>query len=187
MSVLGSTQEAAIRDAVVSASALDDSRVIWANQGGPRPSGQFITLLIGGPATIGLDDEEISYDADADAGEEIEVSVGGLREYILSIQAFGGAHAGDSSARALAAKVQSGLGLSSTRAALKAAGLSVFDKEPIRPLPAIVNAGFEARAQFDARLYFTESVDERTTYIETVEATGDGDLPDMTLTVEEGA
>lgn len=165
--------ENAIHAWVTAASGLAGNHVVWANQNSPRPTTPFITLSIDGPLQFGQDENSHEFDSDGDPGEEIIMRARGTREIVVRSQFFGGGVTGDAGARALADAVRMRLELETYRAPLRAAGVFPFDGGSIRWIPAIVGAGFEARATLESRFYLSDEVEELTTYIETVEITNE--------------
>lgn len=164
--------EDAIRAWVKTGSGLADAKVIWADQTGARPAGPFVTIRIGDLLALGAVDEvEELTDLGRPAGQEVEQRVVGLREFPVSVQAFGPAVAGAGTAREYLSKVQTALALPSVRDALEAAGVSSFDQGVVRTVNELVGTKYEGRAILECRFYLLESVSEFSGYIETVEAT----------------
>jgi len=175
MPVDWSLAENALRAWVVTASGLPQSLVIWANQNGPKPLGQHITLHLGEDVPLGAFSENThDYEASRPAGEEIHLVVKGTSEFSLEVQVYGSKEVGATSARALVKRIQTALGLPSIRDALADAGLVCFDRGTITNVPAILDADFEARSVLEARFYVTDDAFDATTFIETVEITDQG-------------
>jgi hypothetical protein len=165
-----SALENAIRTWVKTGSGLSDTLVIWANQDGPRPTSQHATILIGADTPVGAAPAVThAYDEDADTGEEITITAREVSELAVTVQILGGAATTSSNARALAKKTQVALGLPTVRAALKAAGLSCFDRGKVESVPEVLDADYEARAVLDVRFYIADDASEVIGYIATVE------------------
>lgn len=164
-----SDAEDAIRVAVKTAAGFADSQVIWANQNGPQPGGDYITLLMGGTLALGIDADPHDYSSGGDAGQEITLQVLGNREFTLTAQGFTASTVGASAARALMSKVQTRLSLGSIREGLGEAGLSCFDSGSVSYVPGIKGTGFEGRAVWTSRWYLLESASELTGYIASME------------------
>lgn len=172
MSVTWADIENALRTAVVNGTTeMDDEQIIWSDQGGPRPTTNFITLSLGPLTTVGQPTITNTFDEDAAAGEEMETAVTILQAFTLRIQAFDFESTGDPTARGSLSRLQASLALPSQRAALASVGISIFDYGSVQPNAVAANGRFEARAILDVRCYLNESVSERNTYIESVEVT----------------
>ncbi len=172
MSLAWSTFEAALRTWIKTGSSLTDEYVRFADQKVAKPtSGSFITVRVGDLIhTAGVDERRRT--ASVTVGAEVVHTVTGLREVVVSLQAFSAATVGSDSARALLGRVQAALGLDSVRFAFHAAGCSCFDSGTVKSLSVAVPGNqtvFEGRAVLEARFYVVETVAETSTYIETVE------------------
>jgi hypothetical protein len=156
---------------VQTASGLASSGILWAEQSTDvnRPTGQHVSIKIGTDTPLGSAPEKRHTFVGSPVEQEVEIQVIEFRELIVSIQAFGGLTTTGTSARALAAKIQTSLGLPSVRAALDVAGLSCFDRGKIEHVSEVLDADYEARALFDARFYLADDVTERVTYVQHVE------------------
>lgn len=169
MSIAWSTMAAAIQNWVEAASGLPDAKVYWGQQSSARPAPPFITLRIASLRRVGHDWQEIEED-----GADINLTVRGVREGVLSIQCFGATAVGDASSLAMINAVITKASLESRRAALNAAGIGIASFGPVMNLDGIVGvATFEPRAAVDVRFYLAEEVSETSTYIETVEVTNE--------------
>lgn len=163
-----STFQKALQDAVVAASGLADGKVIWARQNGTRPAAPYVTLNLSPMQTLGIDGTRHTYDSGGVAGSEITLSHGGMREFGLTLTAFGDG-LGDGAAVAILETVRSALNKLSIREALEAANISFFDFGSVLDLTQVVDAGFEGRATVQFRGYTTQEVTETLGYIQTVE------------------
>jgi hypothetical protein len=166
----------AIEDAlftwVQSASGLAAAKVLWSAQATDvnRPTGQHVEIRIGTDTPLGAAPYvSHEYDEDADAGEEITISVNEVRELVFVVQVFGGATTTSSSSRSVATLIQNALGLPSVRTLLETAGLSPFDRGKIEHVPELLDADFEPRAILEVRFYVADGISEVTGYIDSVE------------------
>lgn len=161
--------ERAIYTWVKDASGLVADCVIWSHQNGKRPKGQHVQITFGADTPVGsVPENRTSYDAGADAGEEITIAVVEVRAITIGVQVYAGAQNGNASARAIASKIQNALNLPAAHAALNAAGLAPFDRGTIQSVPEVLDTGFEPRAVFQARFYLGDGAEEKTTFIEKV-------------------
>lgn len=164
---------------VKAATGYSDSAVIWAEQSGSCPLPAFITLRLGELLALGAFDELVTEtDLLRPAGTEVELRAEGLREFAVSVQAFGPSTTGNATGRAVLAKCQTALMLPSVRTALAAAGITPFDIGPVQNVTALVHTKFEGRAILEVRFYVRDSISEYTGYIETVEKTSYMGPPD---------
>jgi hypothetical protein len=166
--------ENALMTAVRAATGLTKAR--WAQQGAKRQEpGPFLSLQIQGPRVVGRDSVRSETDLEQDAGEEIALIAGGLRELSLTVTAFDGTFVESGTAttqmtaRSLLANLQAGIRLPSVLDGLDAAGLGLIDVGPIQDIGALLGPNFESRAQVTVRFYYSHERIERTGYIETVE------------------
>lgn len=162
--------EDAIRQWLMIGSGYPDQRVVHLDDNANRPALDYIGFALAALRPIGQDDLVWTYDAAQPNGSQIKAEVSGERETTCEIQGFSKQRSGDTSSRAVLSRVQTAVGLPTVRAALKAAGVVVFDHGEIGYVPRLLNGEFEGRAILTVRLYCTEDVFERTTWIETVEA-----------------
>ena len=156
--------ENALHAAVVTASGKSASTISWEGQENVRGAGPWISLGLDGPAKVGQDVVEQSFDESADAHEEIENRVSGLREATLTITVFGADAAGNNSPMALASYIANGLSMPGVRYALNVAGIGVRDVGRVLKIGANRRAGFEARAILDVIIYYTETRSENLGY-----------------------
>lgn len=173
MSISWSTVQSALVTWIRTGSGYASGKVIWANQDGGRPSGNFCTVNLTAMTPLGaLDELRRTQDLGRagngvdTVGTEIEHKVHGLRELAISVQCFTTEKTGDNCARAVLSKVQASLMLPTPRFALRDAGLGPFDRGVIRDVSALLDSDFEARAVLDLRFYVSEEVAEFSTYIE---------------------
>lgn len=169
MPIAWETVENSIRAAVRDALGLPDGSVIWADQDGTRPAEPFATVKLGTLVSLGQDATTHDFDSGRPAGEEIEITVRGVRELPVSVQVFAPSTTGNGSAFAILSKLPGRLRLASVRDPLTLAGLSPFDVGGVQNLGQLLGPAFAGRATCDVRFYVADDVSERTTYIETVE------------------
>lgn len=158
-----------LRDAFRAASGL--SSVIWARQNAPQPARPYATLqVIAGPLRLGaLDEENDVYQAGNAAGEEIEQTFKGQREFTLSCQVFADTTADAGTAYDYLSRAMSGLSLPSAQSLFVNVGLAVVSANGIQDLSALLETKWQSRAQMDVRFRIADSVVEKTGYIATVE------------------
>ena len=126
--------------------AITSFQIIWANQNAPRPSTNYITLLIGSFTRIGWD--EIGEPDDTETPGEIggATIIKGNREFTLSIQAFG------SGALQELINIQSKLEMPSVRTAFTAGnGIAIIDAQNVNDLTGLMDSDFEERANLDVK------------------------------------
>jgi len=167
-----STEET-VRLAVVAASGLADTAVVFGDQKARVADGAYITVSVDGPRTIGgPKGETATYDSSQAVGEEIELKLVGPAEVTIKLQAFtvGVTHS-TVDARALIARVQAGLQLSVRREEMRAFGLTIFDFGAVQYVPKTYGAEFEGRAMLDLRGYVVQEASARVGYIETADVT----------------
>jgi hypothetical protein len=158
--------ELALQTAVKSASGYADSAVFWSHHNVGHRSGSFIALTLGDM----VPDEVLTPRDDMTSGPTtVTHTLKTVKEFTLSIQVFTGETVnGDSSARAIASRIQSSLILPSVRGALATAGIGLISPGSVRYVPEIKGAAFEARAIVEPRFTVTDEVSETTSFIETV-------------------
>lgn len=164
--------ENAIRQWVLTASGFPDQRVIWRNENGNALAENYIDIALGGELTLGVDAETHDFDAMRPAGEEIEITIEGDREFSVSVECFTKAateQLAEATARTVLSQVQTKLGLPSNRAALYAVGVACFDLGSVQWVPAVIETGFQGRAVIEPRFYARDDASERTGYIKRVE------------------
>ncbi len=124
--------------------AITSFEIIWANQNSPRPSTNYITLLIGPFIRIGWD--EIGEPDDVETPGEIggATIIKGNREFTLSIQAFG-----EGSLQELI-NIQSKLEMPSIRTDFaEGNGIAIIRSDTVNDLTGLIEADFEERANLD--------------------------------------
>lgn len=163
--------EDAIRAWVMGSTGYGEEAVIYADQDTDAPSPDYITIRLGDLIRVGgpASEEQTGFDAAAPAGQEITNTIRVPREFVVTLQAFSAATHGSSAARAVLAKAQAGIEMSTYRAPLNAAGLGVIDVGTVQWVPAVYGAGFEGRAVLDVRFLVVQTATEKVGYIATVE------------------
>ena len=124
--------------------AITSFDIIWANQNSPRPSTNYITLLIGPFIRIGRD--EIGEPDDKETPGEIggATIIKGNREFTLSIQAFG-----EGSLQELI-NIQSKLEMPTIRTEFaEDNGIALIRSDAVNDLTGLIEADFEERANLD--------------------------------------
>ena len=175
--------EAALRTAVLAASGLKSSQVVFANQKGRPKNGTYVTVDINGPFTVGgPKGETIAYEPSAPAGEEIKLSVVGPGRIIARLEAFTlrDTHS-PNDARAIMERTQIGMQLSVIRDPLRAAGITIYEFGDVVDMARVWGADYEGRAALELRCYVVQSADARVGYIATVKGVvelknSDGDV-----------
>lgn len=158
---------------------LPTGKVIWADQGGPRPVAPYVSLaIISGDQLHGMDWVDVE-DADSPIdGAEIRHVVRGPRTCTLSVQCFGlTATAADgvagASPLALLARMRAHTRLPTVRAALVAAGVGVGTLGDVASVGSLISTvTSEPRAAFTVTLNYTSEVEELGTFIETAKVEG---------------
>lgn len=159
----------AIWATVATASGLE---TIWRNQNKNAPPLDYLDISLGNISTVWVDWIEERYVAGNDDGEQIELTVGGLREVPLQLEAWSSALVEDT-ARATALtildNVVTKLRLPTARAMLASVGVTPFDPGPVLWVPSMVSAGFRGRATCDIRCRMpARALQEYADWVETV-------------------
>jgi len=147
------TTRNAIHEAITKASGLPAEKILWAWQNIDAPALDYISIALGSTITIGQDFIQTSTDADRPNGQEIALSVEGVREVSLEIHCFSTSTADKNDALARAERTRTGLLLPSVRFLLNKVGVSPFDQGSVKYLPEIANAGFRGRGIATVRCY----------------------------------
>jgi len=150
--------------------------VIWARQNGQKPARPLITLAFGDLVSLGATDERRRAYNPAGSGT-LTTTVVGQRALPLSIQASTTGTTGSTAARSVLSQVQASLALPSVRAALRAVGLSPYDRGLVREVSTVLDADFEGRALLVVGFYVAETISEVTPFIERVTGSGTLDNP----------
>jgi hypothetical protein len=185
--------EDAIRALVVTATELDEAKVIWSRRPGPRPAAPWVSLSILAIERFGQDWVDVEDNPAPAAGEEILEIARGSRTLTVSIQAFGGQEPGDEPEHApieLLEAVMAEVAFTSSRWALNAAGVGLLGFGPVQAVDGFLNSGgigsvsaslFEPRAALEARFSLASQVSRPTTYIQSAEISREGETPPITV------
>jgi hypothetical protein len=169
--------ENAVRAWVLSSigSSIPAANVWFADQPVSTPeSAARIVIRIGQLSHVGgPDGTHVAYDSAAASGQEITLTAYGPRELMVSLQAFSPKMVGDDvTAWSLLVACEAGLGLSSIRAALNAAGLGVLREGSVSRIPGIRGSLYEDRTLLEVAFCVGQSMSVKTGYIAEVEGTG---------------
>lgn len=138
---------------------------IFADQARPRPATPYMVVKLGGPTSVGHDEERSL--SDPGAPSYATMTYRGDRELSVSVQALG------AGALDLARAAARALATETTRAQLATSGLCPRGVVPtVNELTGLLETDFQERAQFDATLAFAEDYTDSVPLIETVEAEG---------------
>jgi hypothetical protein len=161
--------ENAIVSAVKTASGYASGQVFLSDQSKSIPSGDYIRIRFGDipESRTAVPSQSTAY-SPTPAGAEITHTYRLAKEFTVTLEVITASVTGDSSALAIAAKVQNNLNLSTVRATLKSAGLGLLSTGGVKYVPAIKGTRFEARALVEPRFYLIDTTTETTTYIETI-------------------
>lgn len=155
----------------VALSGYSAAQVIWRDQDGNAPTGNYLTLHTGDQVQIGLDAITSTTNIAAPAGEEVTITVAGDREIIVTVECYTAATVGAAGARAILAGMLTKSSLPSMRDILALAGLSHFDQGKPSYVPAVKEINFQGRGVWESRMYARDTASEKTTYIERAEIT----------------
>jgi hypothetical protein len=154
------------------------SSTVWAGQQVPRQGRPFGMLKVVSTDAYGLADEvRPRYTPQNGPGKEITLTSFGNREMVLSCQVYVGQSdivdaSGTTSAIARINGAVSSLATPTWIGAFQNVGLSIGRKGKPRDLSALDSTAFEGRAQWDLTLWLTDSVEDYTTFIESVQISG---------------
>lgn len=140
-----------IRSVIATASGLT---TIWRFQNANQPALDYLDIALGSAATQWVDWVDESYDESRPSGQQIVLTVGGLREVPLKLQAWSAAvvdEVAKATALSILDAVVTRLRLPRARDALAAVGVTPFDPGPVLWVPPVVSAGFRGRATCDVR------------------------------------
>ena len=106
-------------------------------------------------------------------GQEVTRTVSGVREVVLSINAYALAPQGQNAAVMLLNDLRAARFLPSQKDVLRAASCSICEMSPVHNIGAVVaTTQWESRAHMDVHLYVPSSLSEFSTYIEETSGTG---------------
>jgi len=173
----------AVQDAIfawaVSSSGYPSDKVIWRDQDGTAPSGDYIILSILGSDTVEGPVRHERTDPLKPPGQEVILTVGGTRSVQVEAQVLTSATITATDALATAERMRTRTQLPSVRDILLSAGISPFDAGSVQQVNQVRAANFVGRAVLTYRAYLADLVEERGTYIQTVQATGSGIVVDV--------
>ena len=134
--------------------AASELTTIWRDQDANAPALDYVDLALGAISTQWIDWIDERYDAGRPEHEQVVLTVGGLREVVLKLEAWSGAKVetvAEATARATLDRVMTKLRLPAARDALAAVGVTPFDLGTVQWVPPVVSAGFRGRAICDVR------------------------------------
>ena len=173
----------AIQDAIfawaVAASGYPSDRVIWRDQDGFAPNGDYIILSILGSDTVEGPVRHERTDPAKPPGQEVILTVGGTRSVLIEAQVLTSQTITATDALATAERMRTRTSLPSVRDILLGAGISPFDQGTVQQVNQVRAANFVGRAVYAYRAYLADLVEERGTYIQKVQAMGSGIVVDV--------
>ena len=173
----------AVQDAIyawaVASSGYPSDRVIWRDQDGFSPSGDYIILSILGSDTVEGPLAHYRTDPAKPPGQEVILTVGGTRSVLVEAQVLTSQTITATDALATAERMRTRTSLPSVRDILLSAGISPYDQGTVQQVNQVRAANFVGRAVLTYRAYLADLVEERGTYIQKVQATGSGIVVDV--------
>jgi len=173
----------AIQDAIfawaVASSGYAPSKVIWRDQDGFAPSGDYIILSILGSDTVEGPVRHYRTDPAKPPGQEVILTAGGTRSVQVDAQVLTTATVTATDAHATAERMRTRTTLPSVRDLLLSAGISPYDEGTVQQVNQVRAASFVGRSVYQFRAYLADLVEDRLTYIQTVQATGNGIVVDV--------
>ena len=173
----------AVQDAIfawaVASSGYPSDRVIWRDQDGTAPSGDYLILSILGSDTVEGPLAHYRTDPAKPPGQEVILTVGGTRSVLIEAQVLTSQTITATDALAVAEKMRTRTALPSVRDILLSAGISPFDQGTVQQVNQVRAANFVGRAVYAYRAYLADLVEERGTYIQKVQAMGSGIVVDV--------
>jgi hypothetical protein len=177
--------ETALQNWVEMASGYDDAHVIFADQPGAIPDGDYITLRkgvsVGRGAFPWLKQELLQSPPDPD--NPLRTTVVSRRNVTVSIQAYTKDVAGDESAWVILEGVRAALALPSIARSFRELGVTVLELSGPINLSALMDTDFEGRAALDVSVFYAHELSEDGTYIETARITDASDTPHTSFDV----
>lgn len=165
----------AIQDAVyqwaVAASGYPAGKVIWRDQDGFAPSGDYIILALLGSDTVEGPVAHYRTDPAKPPGQEVILTVGGTRSAQIEAQVLTSQTVTATDALATAEKMRTRTQLPSVRGILLAAGISPYEPGTVQQINQVRAAGFVGRSVYQFRAYIADLVEERLTFVQKVQAT----------------
>ena len=168
----------AVQDAIfawaVAASGYPSDKVIWLDQDGTAPSGDYLILSILGSDTVEGPLAHYRTDPAKPPGQEVVLTVGGTRSVQVEAQVLTSATVTATDALATAERMRTRTSLPSVRDILLSAGVSPYDQGTVQQVNQVRAASFVGRAVYQFRAYLADLVEDRLTYIQKVQATETG-------------
>ena len=168
----------AVQDAIfawaVAASGYPSDKVIWLDQDGTAPSGDYLILSILGSDTVEGPLAHYRTDPAKPPGQEVVLTVGGTRCVQVEAQVLTSATVTATDALATAERMRTRTSLPSVRDILLSAGVSPYDQGTVQQVNQVRAASFVGRAVYQFRAYLADLVEDRLTYIQKVQATETG-------------
>ena len=165
----------ALQDAIfawaVAASGYPSDRVIWRDQDGFAPLGDYLILSILGSDTVEGPLAHYRTDPLKPPGQEVILTVGGTRSVLIEAQVLTSQTITATDALAVAEKMRTRTALPSVRDILLSAGISPFDAGSVQQVNQVRSTSFVGRAVYQFRAYLADLVEDRLTYIQKVQAT----------------
>ena len=160
--------ETAIKTWLSNSTTIDSSKIIFTHQKTPLlADGSYLTLKIEPPRKIGFDEVQYNTDLGQPAGQEVQQTVTGPREFILLVQAYTIQEFGSGTAKELLGAAEIALGKPSQVDAFNAVGIGYFASEPMNSLPVLGPDG-QGRAQLDLHFIVFDKVVDPVGYIATM-------------------
>lgn len=174
--------KAVLEDALQAwAKAASGVEAVWVRQK-LKSTPPYLSLLLQGPKTLsGTPERWHTYDAQAPAGQEITHAYRDNEEWVLQVQAYTPKTVGDDEASALLKKLKDSLKLDGTVATLRASGISVIEVGDIQNVSVVIETEWQGRAAVALRLHTADVSTETSTFVETVDGTGEDDLAGITI------
>lgn len=162
----------AVQSTIATASGLT---TIWRYQNAPAPTVDYVGISFGALQTVDVDFVDEQYDSTLPDGQQVSLSVGGVRVLPLTIEVWSGSTVekiASTTALSILDSIITKLRLPSNRRALASVGLTVFDPGPANWVPSIVSIGFRGRATCDLRCRIpARTVTEYTDWIGSIAGT----------------
>lgn len=145
----------------------------WTNEDRPERAFPYVTLKRAGTSRLAPMDEKLEVtNLAAPLGEEIEQTLAGDREFVISCQCRTSSDAPGATANHYLQSMEAALQKPSVRLALRTAGAVVVESEPILDLDQIVGEQWASGASMDVRFRILGTVTSTTGYIAKVGVEG---------------
>jgi hypothetical protein len=175
--------EDAVRTWLKTATGMADGAVIIADQDGPSPTTDYLSVRIGEtPPVARQAEQQTSTDLGQPAGQEVQLTAVVDRYATVTVSAYTSKTTGGSSnAVDLLEKAANAISLPSIRQTLNDAGLGVVEVGSVKNLSAVARSNFEGVAALDVRFSLRQTVSERTGYISKVVTVDNTGTPGMQI------